>query len=425
MAAMRSGDDRTDASNGDSARVRAQYEAHPYPARNPRDEAKRLVEGSPSGLAEFRHYLFAGGQTMPRPLRVLVAGGGTGDATIMLAQQLLDAGWPAEVTYLDLSTAARAICESRAAARGLTNIRFVTGAIEDLPTLAPGPFDYIDCCGVLHHLASPEAGLAQLASVLAPHGGMGIMVYGALGRRGVYDAQAMLRALDDGGSDAARLDLARKLLKQLPATNWLRKNPGIGDHVAGGDAGLYDLLLHVRDRAYRVPELHALVDSAGLAIVTMIEPWRYNPARYVTDPAILKRLEAMGPIERASFAELLTGNIKTHIAYLVRATERDGRTASFDDSTMVPVLKGIDGAALARGLKPGAGITIETDGMRTRLPLPPRAGPILALIDGQRSIAGIVAALAGGSDQARAAADVRATLDTFSELNKVFLVVRD
>ena len=55
MAAMRNGESRTDKSTGDSARVRAQYEAHPYPARNPKDEGKRLVDGSPSGLSEFRH----------------------------------------------------------------------------------------------------------------------------------------------------------------------------------------------------------------------------------------------------------------------------------------------------------------------------------------------------------------------------------
>jgi SAM-dependent methyltransferase len=409
----------------DSERVRAQYEAHPYPARDPKDEAKRLIDGSPSNLAELRHYLFAGGRTMPKPLRVLVAGGGTGDATILLAQRLTDAGWPAEIVYLDLSTTARKICEARAAARGLSNIRFVTGAIEDLATLAPGPFDYIDCCGVLHHLASPDEGLARLVSALAPNGGMGLMVYGALGRRGVYDAQEMLRALDAGDNDAGRLDLARKLLKQLPATNWLRKNPGIGDHIAGGDAGLYDLLLHARDRAYRVPEFVALVRAAGLAVVTLIEPWRYNPARHLTDPSILKRLEKFDPVARAAFAELLVGNLKSHIAYVVRANEQAGRTASFDDASLVPVLKGLDGAALARGLKPGAGITLETDGMRTRLPLPSRAGPTLALVDGKRTIAEIVAALAAGGNTARAAADVRATLDTFSELNRVFLVARD
>ena len=40
--------------------VQAQYEAYPYPARDPADEAKRLITGSPSQLPEVNHYLFGG-----------------------------------------------------------------------------------------------------------------------------------------------------------------------------------------------------------------------------------------------------------------------------------------------------------------------------------------------------------------------------
>jgi methylase of polypeptide subunit release factors len=69
---------------------------------------------------EIDHYLFAGRRDWTKPFRALVAGGGTGDALIQLAQVLASAGRKAEITYLDLSTAARRIAEARAAARGLT-----------------------------------------------------------------------------------------------------------------------------------------------------------------------------------------------------------------------------------------------------------------------------------------------------------------
>ncbi|MEX0809452.1 MAG: class I SAM-dependent methyltransferase [Dongiaceae bacterium] len=401
--------------------VRAQYEAHPYPARDPKDEAKRLVEGSPSHLLELRHYLFAGGRTMPKKLRVLVAGGGTGDGTIMLAQHLKDANWPAELVYLDLSEASRAIATARAAARGLDTIRFVGGAIADLATLAPGAYDYIDCCGVLHHLADPAGALAILTAQLAPGGGMGIMVYGELGRSGVYDTQAMLRAIGGELPVAQRLDLARRLLKQLPATNRFRRNPAIADHLAGGDAGLQDLLLHARDRAFLLPELIELVSGVGLEIAALIEPWRYQPERYLNDPALLKQLAPLPWLARAAFAEQLAGNIKTHIAYLVRAGESADRIASPDDRSLIPVLKGFDGPALARSLKPGAGISVQVDGLTLKLPLPPRAGPILALVDGKRSIGEIVIGVAQGNDVARVEADFRATYETFNALNRLFL----
>src|SRR3990167_10990435 len=151
--------------------VRAQYEALPYPPRDPRDEAIRLITGTPSHVLEINHYLYAGRLNFIRPFRALVAGGGTGDACIMLAQQLVDRRCPGEVVYLDLSTASRQVCEARAKARGLRNIQFVTGSLLDPPAMNNGQFDYIDCTGVLHHLPEPTAGMQALASVLHNDGG--------------------------------------------------------------------------------------------------------------------------------------------------------------------------------------------------------------------------------------------------------------
>src|SRR5919206_2586165 len=99
----------------------AQYEIYPYPKRDPRDEAKRLIIGSPSHLREIDHWIFGARRPASAPLRALVAGGGTGDGAIMLAQHLAWAGRRGEVTWLDRSSAARRIAEARAATRGLEN----------------------------------------------------------------------------------------------------------------------------------------------------------------------------------------------------------------------------------------------------------------------------------------------------------------
>src|SRR5437899_4515075 len=139
--------------------VRAQYEVLPYPSRDPRDEAIRLVTGTPSHILEVNHYLFAGRLNFNRPFRALVAGGGTGDACIMLAQQLADRRCPGEVVYLDLSSASRQICEARAKARGLRNIQFLTGSLMDLPSMAHGQFDYIQRTSLLRPLPAPAARL--------------------------------------------------------------------------------------------------------------------------------------------------------------------------------------------------------------------------------------------------------------------------
>ena len=72
--------------------VKAQYEAYPYPERDPADEARRLVTGSPSHPLEIDHFLFDGCRDWSQPLRVLVAGGGTGDGLIQIAALMKQAG---------------------------------------------------------------------------------------------------------------------------------------------------------------------------------------------------------------------------------------------------------------------------------------------------------------------------------------------
>ncbi len=376
-----------------TGRVRAQYETYPYPPRDPADEKKRLIVGSPSDVREIDHYLFAGRRDWAKPFTALVAGGGTGDALVMMAQQLADRGTPAELHYLDLSEASARIAKARIEARGLGRLaRFHRGSLLDAHRIAPGPYDYIDCNGVLHHLEDPAAGLRSLAALLKPGGGIGLMVYGELGRTGVYDVQAMLRVLCADRLDPERLAAARALLRALPATNRLRRNPLVGDHLAGGDAGLYDLLLHSRDRAYRVPELAALIDGAGLGIVSFIEPARYEPATYLDDAALLERLAPLSAPERAAFAELLAGNMKTHVCYATAKARVAAAVAQPNDRTAIPYGRDVDFPSLARGLV-NAAPTARFDGLTVKLKLPPTADAILALVDGRNSLGAIQAAM--------------------------------
>ena len=376
--------------------VLAQYEAYPYPARDPRDEAKRLITGSPSHLAEVNHYLFAGRRDFALPFRALVAGGGTGDAAIMLTQQLTDEAGPGpaagEVVYLDISMAAREIAEARAAARGLTNIRFLTGSLLDLAALGLGRFDYVDCCGVLHHLADPAAGLVSLAAALAAGGGLGVMVYGALGRTGVYPLQQALRELGAGLPLAQRVDLARRLIGDLPATNWFRRNPFLGDHKRS-DAELVDLLLHARDRAYRVTELVALLAAADLAPVSFLEPLRYDPASYLGDPKLLARLDGLAWTRRAAVAEALAGNMKTHVVYAAPCASAAGRVAQPDGPEAVPLFSEDDGPTMAEAIGRSLSLTANFDGVKRRLALPRLAPAMLARIDGRASLGEIHRAL--------------------------------
>ena len=372
--------------------VRAQYEALPYPPRDPRDEAIRLVTGTPSHVLEVNHYLFSGRLNFVRPFRALVAGGGTGDACIMIAQQLVDRRCPGEVVYLDLSTASRQICEARAKARGLRNIQFLTGSLLDLPSMAIGEFDYIDCTGVLHHLPDPAAGMRALGSVLQPDGGMGVMLYGEYGRSGVYPLQELLRtlaplsmALED------RLAMAKRLIRFLPTTNLFRRNPYLNDHVTGGDAGLYDLLLHSCDRAFTVPEIGKMATESGLRVVAFLEPVRYEPATYMSDPIIARQASSLPLLERAAFAERLAGNLRTHIFYATRAGF--DTVARPEDTSAIPVLREMDAQKLAAGLQPGSPLIANLDGFPWRAQLPALAPRLISQIDGRKTVAEIYTSL--------------------------------
>ena len=405
------------------AHLVAQYEAYPYPRRDPRDEARRLIIGSPSHLREVDHWVFGAARSRSRPLRALIAGGGTGDAAIMLAQHLARAGRPGLVTYLDRSAAAMSIARARAEARDLRNLAWHQGSLLDLPGSGLGPFDYVDCCGVLHHLPDPAAGLAALLSALAPGGGLGLMVYAPHGRTGVYPLQDALRLIaPEDEVPASRLDAARRVMRHLPETAWLRRNTYFGDHLEGGDAGLYDLLLNPRDRAYTVAELDSLLGGAGLRVACWMEPLRYDPAAYLPDPKLRARLARLSAIERAAVAEGLCGNMSTHVVYCVR----DAETPSLPDPMRpeaVPVAREVPTEELVRAIRPDGTLMMVFDGIRVPVPLPPQAAAILRLVDGVRSVGEIGEAMAARGTPPGAFANAwRATYDALVGVNRLLLV---
>ena len=377
--------------------VRDQYEDYPYPSRDPAEEAKRLIEGSPSHLLEIDHYLFAGRGDFGQGFHALVAGGGTGDGAIMLAQHLATAGKGGRVTYLDLAETTAGIARARAQARGLKNIDFITGSLLEVAELAPGPYDYIDCCGVLHHLRQPEEGLAALHSVLKPGGGMGIMLYGEYGRLGIYPMQAMLRSLGRDRPLPERIVQARRLIAALPPTHGFVLNRNLGDYKRG-DAELVDLLLHPVDRAYRVEEVYELVSTQpDLSLVSFIEPIFYRPETYLKDRELLEPLAGLADAQREAFAEQLAGNRKTHVFYLTSRAEREEAVAAWDDRAMIPVMRDGNAKGLAASLAGRETLPMRHLGIAFEWAVPRAAEAILKSIDGKRSLGDIHKAMRAGN----------------------------
>ncbi len=321
--------------------VRNQYENYPYPAVDPELERTRIYIPVLEALDRLNYFCFSGKKDFSRPFRVLIAGGGTGDAVVALAEQLRDC--PAEIIYVDLSQASMEVAQARARVRGLKNITWIRDSLLNLPNLGLGEFDYINCSGVLHHLADPDAGLKTLASALKADGAMGIMLYAKYGRMAVYQMQELLRLLNKGETDMqARVGNTKTMLSALPLTNWFHQSPrDVLNEVNSGDIGIYDLLLHTQDRAYSIPELYGFTEKAGLKILqffsddTRMGNNLYNPAHYIKDPALAEKAKALDSKEQHALAELLNGKIIKHTFYTAKSVPA---RPSPDDLDMIPLL---------------------------------------------------------------------------------------
>ncbi len=82
--------------------------------------------------------------------------------------------------------------------------------------------------------------------------------------------------------------------------------------------------------------------------------------------------------------------MKTHIVYAARPGE--GAEAQPSRSQAVPHLKDVAPAALARHVAAKGGFVVKTDGLDHAIDLPRATAPLIAVIDGSRSLRGIAAA---------------------------------
>ena len=365
-----------------TSQVRRQYEGYPYPPRRPQDERKRLVRTSLDCLDVINHYCFRGRRDFRRDFRVLVAGGGTGDATIYLAEQLRETD--AEVVYLDLSSASLAVAKARAEIRGLENITWLTGSLLDLPEMGLGAFDYISCTGVLHHLADPPAGLAALRAVLRDDGAIFLMLYGLYGRQAIYRQQELIRQVNHGiDDDGQRVANARAVLDVLPRAEDARQ---------ADDADIYDMFLHSTDRPYTIEQVFDLLDSAGLGLVELAANCRrmYQPESIFGDSPVMAQIRTLPVRRRLAIGELACGTIARHDFYAAVRTDTVADPGEEDNVPFSPWQADF-GQQISARLAAGRDVSISLpDGSDLNVPGGHGIGRFLKYVDDRRTIGQIV-----------------------------------
>lgn len=393
--------------------VRRQYERLPFPHRDPEVECEQLRECDMDNLDILNHYCFRGRRDFSRGFTALVAGGGTGDSTVFLAHQL--AATDASIVHLDLSEASIDVARRRVRQRNLEkNVSFVRGSILDLPDSHLGPFDYIQCSGVLHHLGDPSAGLACLREVLKDDGAIGLAVYGRFGRTAINQTQELMRLLNGDEQDQdVMLANTRETLDALPGTNWLRRVPNrMPPHQELDDANLFDMFLHSQDRPFSIPELYDLLDSAGLHLVEFIRAYRalYNPRVTFGSGRIRELAEKLPIRQQHATAEIFWGNISKHEFW---ASPRTDTTIEMFDPQNIPFFTALIGQSklLEAISKPDCERwTMEiclSDSVKINigLDLSEMTRHFISLIDGRRTLGRIVDTVTRGAGHSQTTRD--------------------
>lgn len=240
---------------GISAEVRRQYEEHPYPRWQAPPASRRAdFVAHLSGLPGIDRAALP-----PAPLRLLVAGCGTGFEAIDMAR--IDASL--SVTAVDLSRASLAFARRKAEELGFANIRLLHGDILALDRLGE-TFDVASTTGVLHHMADPDAGLASIVGVLRPGGAVRLALYSRRARAPVRAAHALIAARGWRG-DAEGIRAFRAHILSLPADDPLAVLRESDDFYSL--SGCRDLVFHVHERHYDFAGIAALVSGAGLRLV--------------------------------------------------------------------------------------------------------------------------------------------------------------
>ncbi|MEX4005392.1 methyltransferase domain-containing protein [Paraburkholderia sp. EG285A] len=235
-----------------ASRLRVQYDTHCYPVWQ--RITRRPAQGFARFCGPFRKVSYS---PLSRRARILVAGCGTGRHAVQLASAMPDA----DILAIDISAASLRYAEERARALGMSTISFVCLDLHDVMSLGDS-FDHIECAGVLHHLADPEAGWRALIPALAPGGTMRIGLYSAVARRSVAAARRHIADLVMPRCDDDALRAARARLLSLPHDDTLAPVWRYTDFYSL--AGFRDLVANTHEDPFDIARVARALAALGL-----------------------------------------------------------------------------------------------------------------------------------------------------------------
>jgi SAM-dependent methyltransferase len=236
-----------------SLAVREQYEESPYP---------RWIDITLPVQVTFRdamrdRFPFVKTDALGSPVRILIAGCGTGLHPITIATEYSDV----RVTAFDFSKASLAYAIRQSRRYKLRNLDFLHGDILSLE--AREKYDAIEAVGVLHHMHDPAVGLRKLARALKPGGFMKLGLYRRRARLVLNEAKRIIRERNVGTSPAELRAVRQEIIRH-------QSGPARGpqDFVDFFyTSGFRDLLCHASEVSFNPAELKPFLDAAGLTVL--------------------------------------------------------------------------------------------------------------------------------------------------------------
>jgi len=237
-----------------SKNIAAQYETHPYP----RWQSTKSVQ-TPSSLADYMKTRFPhhDWSRLPNePVDILFAGCGTGQQVVHMG-----AGFVSKNTLaIDLSSNSLAYANRKTEELGIANVHF--GVADILVTKDwDASFDLIVCTGVLHHMQSPEQGLAALVALGKNHTLFFLALYSERGRRHVIAARNLIK--EHNIPDTLEgLRAFRELTRGLPDNHPAKSVVQSREFYSA--SGLHDYAFNAHEVHYSPLQLKTLLEDQGL-----------------------------------------------------------------------------------------------------------------------------------------------------------------
>ena len=314
-------------------------------------------------------------------LDILIAGCGTNQASVFAYNNPA-----AKVVAVDISQPSLDHQQHLKDKHGLWNLELHRLPIEELPTLGLD-FDLIVSTGVLHHMASPPAGIEALKSCLRPDGAIALMLYAKYGRIGVEVLESVFRDMGLGQDDAS-VQIVKEMISVLQPGHPVQQYLKIARDLQSSDAGMVDTFLHGRQRSYSIDECIDLVTSAGLVFQGLFLKAPYYPHNlYAPGTGAAQAVNGLPETMLWSVMERIHTSNACHFFIACREDRpKNSYTIDFstDDSAgYVPMYRmrcGLDGSEIFRS--------------DWRLNLNAAQLPFVRAIDGRRTIREIAADVA-------------------------------